>query len=283
MKLAPENLENEDLLEMLNAGLVKTVVVEDYVANFWKQIFTNITPHPSVTLRTGADIAWAVRKDSPLLKAQLNSFIAVRGKGTLFGNNLLQKYFKSVKYVKNATSDAEYKKFEMTVDLIRKYSGQYKVDALLMAAQGYQESRLDQNVKSKVGAVGVMQVMPATGKDMNVGDIKQLEPNINAGVKYIRFMMDQYYKNEPMDDFNKMIFSFASYNAGPARIRGIRKAAADQGYNPNIWFGNVERVAAAQIGRETVTYVSNIYKYYLAYSLIEEEKAARDAAKKKVK
>jgi membrane-bound lytic murein transglycosylase MltF len=152
-----------------------------------------------------------------------------------------------------------------------------------MAAQGFQESGLDQNVRSKVGAIGVMQVMPATGKELNVGDVKQLEPNIHAGVKYIRFMIDQYFKDEPMDRLNKGLFSFASYNAGPARIRQLRAETARRGLNPNVWFGNVERIVSERIGRETVTYVSNIYKYYVAYRLLLEERDRRAAEKSKLK
>ena len=105
------------------------------------------------------------------------------------------------------------------VELFKKYGAQYNVDYLLMAAQGYQESTLDQNVKSPVGAIGVMQVMPPTGKELNVGDITEIEPNIHAGVKYMRFMMDQYFKDEPMDNLNKGLMTFAAYNAGPGRLQ----------------------------------------------------------------
>jgi membrane-bound lytic murein transglycosylase MltF len=282
LKPAPENLEDEDFLEMLNAGLVKVLVVDQHIAVFWKQIFPNITLHPDVILRGGGNIGWAVRKNSPKFLAELNGFIKTHGKGTVTGNLLLQKYLKNTKYVVNSTSAAELKKFELIKELFLKYGTQYSVDAVLMAAQGYQESRLNQNVKSPVGAIGVMQVMPATGKDMKVGDIAKVDPNIHAGIKYMRFMMDQYYKNEPMDNFNKMIFSFASYNAGPARIAGLRKKAAARGLNPNIWFGNVERIASEEIGRETVTYVSNIYKYYLAYKLILEEEEKKQKIKQQI-
>jgi membrane-bound lytic murein transglycosylase MltF len=133
-----------------------------------------------------------------------------------------------------------------------------------------------------VGAVGIMQVMPATGKELNVGDITKIEPNIHAGVKYMRFMVDQYYKDEPMDRLNKGLFTFASYNAGPGRVRQLRKEAAKRGLDPNVWFGNVEQIASERIGRETVTYVSNIYKYYVAYKLISEEHARREEAMKAV-
>jgi membrane-bound lytic murein transglycosylase MltF len=144
------------------------------------------------------------------------------------------------------------------------------MDYLLMAAQGYQESQLNQGAKSQVGAVGVMQVMPATGNDLKVGDISQPEANIHAGVKYMRFMIDRYFEKEPMDRVNKGLFAFASYNAGPARIQGLRKEAAKRGLDPNQWFDNVEIVASEKIGRETVTYVSKIYKYYIAYKLVTE-------------
>ncbi len=144
-----------------------------------------------------------------------------------------------------------------------------------MAAQGYQESQLNQDAKSQVGAIGVMQVMPATGKDLAVGDITLVEPNIHAGVKYFRFMMDEFYKDEPMTDLNKGLMTLASYNAGPGRMRQLRRETAKRGLNPNVWFGNVERIVSERIGRETVQYVSNIYKYYVAYRLITERQAAR--------
>src|SRR4249920_3806308 len=120
-----------------------------------------------------------------------------------------------------------------------------------------------------------MQLMPATGQEQKVGDIHELEPNIHAGVKYMRFMIDQYFADEPMDKLNKGLFAFASYNAGPGRIRSLRKEAAKRGLDPNKWFDNVEVVASEKIGRETVTYVSNIYKYYIAYKLITETQEER--------
>jgi len=280
IKPAPEELENEDLLEMLNAGLVKILIVDDHVANFWKQVLPKIVVHPEVKVREGGDIAWAVRKNSPQLLAELNQFAKTHGKGTMIGNMTLQKYLKATKFVKNAASDAERKKFFDLVSVFKKYSDQYSVDELLMIAQGYQESQLNQKVKSPVGAIGIMQIMPSTGKDLKVGDISQVEPNIHGGVKYMRFMIDQYYKDEPMTDLNKALFTFASYNAGPAKIQSLRKEAAKRGLDPNKWFNNVEQVVSEKVGRETVTYVSNIYKYYIAYKLINEEEANKEKIKK---
>jgi membrane-bound lytic murein transglycosylase MltF len=164
--------------------------------------------------------------------------------------------------------------------LFQQYGDRYKLDYVLMAAQGYQESGLDHGARSAVGAIGVMQVMPATGKDLRVGDITKLEPNIHAGIKYVRFMMDQYFKDDPMDDLNKLLMTLASYNAGPGRIRQLRREAEKRGLNPNVWFGNVERIASERIGRETVQYVGNIYKYYVAYRLALEQRDERERLKR---
>ncbi len=279
----PANLEDDDVLEMVNAGLIPITVCDDYLADFWEKVFKNLTVHDDVTLRTGASLAVAVRKNDPQLKAELNAFLAKFGMGTAFGNMLEKRYLVSTSYARRATSEAERKKFLAMVDMFRKYGDKYQLDFLMMAAQGYQESQLNQDAKSQVGAIGVMQVMPATGKDLKVGDITQLEPNIHAGVKYMRFMMDQYYKDEPMSTLDKGLFTFASYNAGPGRVRQLRREAEKRGLDPNVWFGNVEQIASERIGRETVTYVSNIYKYYVAYRLVMEGRAGREAAKAAVK
>jgi membrane-bound lytic murein transglycosylase MltF len=268
---APEHFETEDLMEMANAGLVQTIVADDYLAHFWHRVYPNLNVHEALVLRTDGDIAFAIRKNSPKLKAALDAFTLTHREGTLFGNITLEKYLQQTRWAKNAVSAEELKKFNTLVSLFRKYGEQYRINWLLMAAQGYQESELDQTRRSGVGAIGVMQLMPETGKAMQVGDITELEANIHGGVKYVRFMVDTYYKDEPMDELNKMLFAFASYNAGPERIRSLRKEAAAEKLDPNVWFDNVERVAAEHIGRETVQYVSNIYKYYIAYSLVEDD------------
>jgi len=268
---APENLEDEDLLEMLSAGLVRILVVDSHKARFWKQIFTTLTLHPDLAVRTGGDIAWAIRKGSPKLKTALNEFVKTHGEKTVFGRLTLRRYLENTNYVKTATAEKEMQKFRAVVQLFRQYGDQYGMDWMLMAAQGYQESRLDQRARSAAGAVGVMQVLPATGRQLGIGDVTKLDPNIHAGVKYMRFMINQYFKDEPMTDLDKGLFAFASYNAGPARIRQLRSETAKRGLDSNVWFDNVERLAAERIGRETVTYVSNIYKYYIAYTLVQGE------------
>ena len=265
-------------IEMVNAGLIPLIIVDQHKADFWKQVFPKITVHDGVAVRTGADIAWAIREGSPQLKAAVDDFVARHAQGTAGGNALLVRYLKSAQYVKDAASEAERQKFLALVQYFKTYGEMYDVDWLLMGAQGYQESQLNQAARSKVGAIGVMQVMPATGKELGVGDITKVEPNIHAGIKYMRWMIDQYYGKEPMTRLDKALFAFASYNAGAGRIAQLRQDAAQRGLDPNVWFNNVEYVAAEKIGAETVTYVGNIYKYYIAYTLILEARAEKAKA-----
>ena len=271
LKPAPEELEDEDLLEMLDAGLLRTVIVDSHVATFWKQFLPRIRLDTNAVVRAHGDIAWAVRKDSPELKARLDAFIAAYGIDTTFGAVTFREYMKSGWALRHAADPAELRKFRRLEGFFRKYGDQYSLDWMLMAAQGYQESRLNQEARSSVGAIGVMQVMPATGRMLDVGDIRLVEPNIHAGVKYIRLLIDQNYKDEPMAAIDKALFAFAAYNAGPATIASLREEAARRRLDPNVWFNNVELVAAERIGRETVSYVRNIYRYYVAYSLVMEQ------------
>jgi membrane-bound lytic murein transglycosylase MltF len=268
-----ESLEDEDLLEMVSAGLIPMIIMDSHKAQFWTQIFDQIKVHSDIAVRTGGEIAWAFRKNSPRLKAVINEFVKGHKEGSLIGNMMLKRYLKSTRYVNNSLSREKLQKFEQMVNLFKRYADQYDFDYLMMAAQAYQESGLDQSRKSQAGAVGVMQLLPSTAADRNVdiAEIEKLENNIHAGTKYLRFIVDRYYENEPMDDLNKMLFAFASYNAGPAKVNRLRKKAAAMGLNPNVWFNNVEVAASKVIGRETVQYVSNIYKYYIAYRMITEQ------------
>lgn len=191
-------------------------------------------------------------------------------RGTLMGNIIFKRYLQNTKYVSNSLAEKERQQFEKTVLYFQKYGGMYNFDWLMLAALAYQESGIDQNKRSPVGALGVMQILPSTAKDKNVGipEIDKIEPNIHAGTKYLRFVADRYFSDPGIEPFNQMLLSFAAYNAGPARISELRREAEKMNLDPNVWFKNVEVVAAKRIGRETVQYVSNIFKYYVAYHLI---------------
>jgi membrane-bound lytic murein transglycosylase MltF len=280
---ADEYFEDEDLLEMTNAGLISFIVMDEHKAMAWSPVFENVKMYPDIAVRTGGEIAIAFRKNSPKFKEILNRFVAGHKQGTMLFNVITKRYLQNTKWVQNALLEKEFQKFTDTVALFKKYAGKYDFDWLMVAALAYQESRLDQTMRSPAGAIGVMQILPTTAKDpnVNIAKIEDLENNIHAGVKYLRFLRDQYFEKEPMDEANKTLFTFASYNAGPGKIAKLRREAEKADLNPNIWFRNVEIVAAKRIGRETVQYVSNIYKYYTAYRLIMDKLRIKQEAKKK--
>jgi membrane-bound lytic murein transglycosylase MltF len=228
-------------------------------------------------LRSDGQVAWAVRKNSPKLRAALDDLIA-RSKKQSTAEVILGRNARAAKQLHNATSKRELAKFQATIELFRKYGDQYGFDHLMLAAQGYQESRLNQNAKSRAGAIGVMQIMPKTGKELGVGDIRKLEPNVHGGARYLARLIDRYFKDANFDEQNRTLFAFASYNAGPANVAKLRATAQAEGLEPDVWFNSVEHVAARKIGREPVAYVRNIYKYYVAYKLALEAQAERAQA-----
>jgi membrane-bound lytic murein transglycosylase MltF len=281
IKAADKALMGDDLVEMVNAGLIPATVTLKPRSELWANVLPNIQPHPNMVVVSGANTAWATRKTSLELKKVLDEFVEAHREGTSFGNTLLRRYLQDTKWVKNSTNTEEMKKFVAYADFFKKYSDLYNFDYLMIAAQGYQESMLDQSKRSRAGAVGIMQVIPkyAAAPPVNVKDVGAVEKNIEAGVKMLRNITDTYFNDPAINQVDKTLFTFASYNAGPTRIAGLRKKAAKDGLDPNKWFGNVELEVAQSIGQETVTYVDNIYKYYVAYKLTLQERMQKEKAK----
>ena len=276
---ADEHLEVEDLIEMANADLIPYTIADNHIATLWKKIFKDVRVYNDLSLNTGGKIAWAVRKNTPNLIFEVNRFLKRHRSGTLFGNVVKQRYLENPYWAKRALSETEKVHFNNVVTIFRQYSDLYNFDHLMLLAQGYQESQLDHNRRSPVGAIGIMQIMPSTGKAMGVGDIKELENNVHAGSKYLRKIIDHYFNDPEISETNKVLFAFAAYNAGPTRIQRLRRKTAAYGLDPNVWFGNVEHTVARHVGRETVTYVANISKYFIAYRLIEEQSNIREGIK----
>ena len=281
---ASEHLEDEDLLEMVNSGMLPWAVVDDYKAESWAQVFQNIEVRRDLVFRAGGRIGYAVRENSPQLLEVLNEFLAEHKQGTLTGNILVNRYVRDFDWSRNALALDDYERFERVVGIFEKYGRQYGVDYLLVTAQGYQESQLDQSRRSKAGAVGIMQMLPSTAKDPNVGipDISNAEDNIHAGIRYLDFLRRRYFSDLAQDRYNQTLLALASYNAGPARVRALRAKAEEEGYDPNRWFDNVEIIAAREVGREPVTYVANILKYYVAYSLSVARRDQRTAERERL-
>jgi membrane-bound lytic murein transglycosylase MltF len=281
VKAADKNLLEDDLVEMVNGGLISATAVMQHRAALWAQVLPNIKLHPQLMVTNDGELAWVVRKNNPSLQKVLDEFIEKHGEGTSFGNVLLRRYLKNTNWVNNSTSAQEMKKFSEYVQYFKKYASQYSFDYLMLMAQGYQDSLLDQGKKSPSGAVGIMQVIPkyASAAPINVPDVSKADKNILAGVRMLNNIVTNYFADPAIDEVNRTLFTFASYNAGPNRIVRLRKQAAKEGLNPNKWFGNVELEVARDIGEETVTYVDNIYKYYVAYKLAAERQMERNTLK----
>jgi membrane-bound lytic murein transglycosylase MltF len=281
--VVPDALEDEDLMEMVNAGLVEAIVVDDWKARIWAQVLPKIRVNEHAVVRVAGHVGWGIRKKSPKLGAVLKEFYAsyVKQQGLAARRASTQQAL--VRQLNDPSAAVDRKRFEETIALFRKYGDRYHFDPLMLAAQGYQESQLDQKARSHSGAIGIMQLMPATAKSLKVGDIRVTENNIHAGTLYMDQLMSTYLAGAHFDDTNRSLFAFACYNAGPNAIQRVRAEAAKRGHDPDKWFNRVELVAAEKIGMQTTMYVRNIYKYYVAYKLMNEVGDARRRALEKAK
>ena len=281
---ADENLETEDILELVNTGAVDFTVSDSHIANIWTGIFSNLVIHKELKLRSGGEIAWMVRKNSPKLKASLNAFIKQRQKGTLLGNIYFERYYEKNAWIKNPLSSNRDKTLLKYKKLLKKYADRYGFDWQLLAALAYQESRFDHTQKNKSGAVGLMQVLPSTGKDKNIGirNVHLLENNIHAGVKYLAFLKNKYFNDVRIRPRDQVRLALAAYNAGPGKIQRVRAKTKQMGLDPNRWFRNVELATLKMVGQETVRYVSNINKYYVIYRFTSKVSETREKEMKEI-
>ena len=260
-------LETEDILEMINSGVIPFSAVVEDIARLWSNVMDGLVLYDQIPLATNVSYGWLFRKGSPNLKATVDKFIRQNAKGTLMGNMLYNKYAKNVDLLPDMYSEKTMSQVNVLKAPFLKYAQRYQLDWLLLVAQGYQESGLNQELVSNAGAVGIMQVLPSTaaGKPFYIRDIKKVDTNVHAGVMYMRYIIDQYFNDPEIDKLNRHLLALAAYNCGPGRVIELRKMAEAKGLNPNVWFDNVEIVAAQVIGKETITYVSNIYKFYASY------------------
>ncbi len=284
IELVSELLEDDDLIEMVAGGLLPWAIVDSYKPQLWEGVFDNLVVRDDIVFNSGTELAWAIRQGSPELLQLCNQFLKKHREGTLTGNVLANRYIRDFDWAANALERADYERFEELEVIFRAYAERYEFDHLMLAAQGYQESRLDQSVRSRAGAVGVMQVLPSTARDPNVGidDISEVDSNIHAGTKYMDFLRSRYFSEPAIEEQDRNWLALAAYNAGPRRMINLRNKAEKLGYDPNRWFDNVEVVAARDIGQETVQYVSNIFKYYISYRLSLEQERYRQAARARV-
>ena len=265
-----ETLQDYELVGMLNNGYVKAIVLDSHKAKLWMSFMDDIRSHTKIPIRKGGEIAWAMRHDSPELMKVVNKFVRTAKSGTLLGNVIYGKYIDNTNWLNKALNPKKIAQLEKLSSLFTKYGEKYDFDYLLIAAVAYQESGFDNNLVSSRGAVGIMQILPSTASDPNVNikNVRNLENNVHAGVKYLAFLRRYYFSDNAISKENKLYLTLAAYNAGPGNIERMRKRAAQQGYDPNVWFNNVEVVTRRSLG-ETGRYVTNVNRYYVIYKQLE--------------
>ena len=267
---ADVNLLSEDIIELVNAGVVDMTVIDDFKATLWAKIFPNVAVREDIKISTGGYVGWAIRKNNPELEASLEAFLPQVRKRSLLGNVLTKRYFGTTKWIRNPMDELEREKLEGFMLFFREYGDQYGFDWLAVVAQAYQESGLDHNAQSRAGAVGIMQLLPSTAESIGFPDITPIEANIHAGVKYLAHLRENFFSEPGLAEVDRFAFTWAAYNAGPNKVGKMRTLAERMELDPNKWFQNVEYAALRLVGQETVRYVANIYKYYIAYALSRE-------------
>jgi membrane-bound lytic murein transglycosylase MltF len=276
-----ESLETKDILEMVHAGAIPVTIADNILAEIWSGVFDNLRVHADLKVRTGSEIAWMVRKDNPELKKSLDVFIREHRKGTRLGNIYFHRYFEQNKWIQNPLTTKGLERQRQYTKLFKKYAAAYRFDWMLIMALAYQESGLSNDKISPSGAVGIMQVRPSTAADRNINipNLTVLENNVHAGVKYLAFLRDRYFRSDRINERDRIRFSLAAYNAGPKKIRRAQKLAKDMGWDRHRWFRNVEIATLRLVGQETVQFVSNINKYYVLFKLQEETERLRESSK----
>lgn len=281
INLVGAEIEDYELLDMLDNQQIFMTMISSHSMRLWKKIYRNIKIHSELVIENDLASNWAVQKDTPKLLASLNRFIKNHKKGSKLGNILHRRYLVTHPWLNKIFYEKFEQRYRVTTKIIQKYAKQYNFDWQLILAQAYQESHLNQNAVSHRGAVGVMQVLPSTAQEpyININDLTNIDSNIHAGIKYLHFMQQRYFNSAGIEPLDSILLTFAAYNAGPAKMRRIRNKAKAKGLNPNIWFNNVEKITAEVVGRETVVYVNNIYKFYLTnllasrYQLLNNDNA----------
>lgn len=277
---AEPELEMEDLLEMVNAHLIRYTVADEHIASLWSEVLPNIRVQKKFIFHYNGQIGWAVRKNTPELKAALNTFIRSQAKpGKLLSNILYKRYFENTRWIRSPLKQTTIKRFHCYRSYFELFADFYDLSWSLLAAVAYVESGLDPHKKSPAGAVGLMQIKPSIGRMLGITHITKPYNNIHAGAAYLAWLRDNYY-NSPVYSIDDQInFTLAAYNAGPTRIRRLQREAKKAGLDPFKWFYNVELIARKRIGQETVNYVTKVRKTRTAIHLFTELKYDKEKLK----
>ncbi len=272
----PDSLETEDILADVEAGRYDITLCDsnllDVELAYGRQLKAAFSIKPTA-------LGWAVRADNPALLAALNQYVKEE-KGGLFFNMMKKRYFKNKRTIAKAKDSLRVDlsgRLSPYDELVKKYAQQYGQDWRLITAQMYQESKFDPQATSWVGARGLMQIMPVTGRELGFTDLHDPEENIHAGVKYMSHLVNRFDPKIPMDE--RMRLALAAYNVGYGHVLDARRLARENGWNPDRWFGHVEQAMRllakpayykrARYGfcrcGQPVHYVVNIQNFYDAY------------------
>jgi membrane-bound lytic murein transglycosylase F len=274
-----EDDETEDILDALGEGRYAATVADSNIVDLemtFSDAIRSVGP-----IGEPRAVAWMLRKDQPQLKAAADRFVRQIYRSTFY-NLTMAKYFKNQRHMRAATSEDRSDvagQISPYDPLVKKYATMYEFDWRLVTAQMFQESRFDPRARSWAGALGLMQVMPRTALELEVGDVRQPERGIHAGVKLLA-RYAAMYRDPEIDEQDRLRFALASYNCGPGHVADGRRLAADLKLDPNRWFGQVEKamplLAKPRFARtarhgycrcsEPVKYVSGIQTRYESYS-----------------
>ncbi|XCN72578.1 MAG: transglycosylase SLT domain-containing protein [Candidatus Electrothrix aestuarii] len=268
-------LQDEDLIEMTAAGLLPMTVVDSHVGEFWASVFHNLKLERNIAFRTAKEISWVIRADNHLLQDSVNFF----KKNSYIPQNehreLIEYYRKKGGFLHDNLQLAALERYHSLVPLFEEYGQEYKFPSLLLAALAYQESKLDASWMGEQGKVGLMGVDPSALMQEGLGaDLKQVrraEENIQAATDYLRFLADHYFSSSQLSELDRNLMAIASYASSPEQIIAARKKAALAGYDPDIWFGNVETALLANQDKDIAQHVRNIYNYFKAYEYFLEK------------
>mgnify|MGYP000858984444 CR=1 FL=1 len=282
---------NQDfLIEAVALGDIDFTVADENMA------LVSTTYYPNIDVATPIsfvhNVAWGIRKEnSDVLLSELNQWIAGY-RNTLDYALLYAKYFRNSRTGNIVNSDyysLNTGKISRWDDMVKSASGEINWDWRLLSSLIYQESRFDPNVVSWAGAFGLMQVMPATGKNFGV-DITSATPkeNIATGIKYIKWL-ESYFIDLVPDEDERLKFVLGSYNAGPGHILDAMRLAEKNGMDPKVWDGNVavwllkksdpEYYNDSSVrhgysrGQESVNYVTEILERYKHYKNIAPDES----------
>lgn len=271
-KLAPIKVEwvdpslaVEDVMEMVQAGIYPMTVMELPIAERWAKVMPKLRVERRVAFSAPGSMSWYVRRDAPLLSASVDRFLASY-KAPADIDAAFVKVYRGLYKVHYPLARADRQRLEQLRPVLQRHARQQNMDWLNLAALAFKESQLDPTAKGASGATGLLQITPSAARRVGVGNIQQLDNNVQAGARYLALIRRKFFSSNKLNERERMAFTLAAYNMGPERVQAMRKEARKRGLNPNQWFFQTERIAMEQMGMGAVSYVNSVNKYYLAFA-----------------